>query len=382
MLRAGSVAEMDEAMRDWVDPANNFVFADVHGSIGYLCRGKLPVRPAANAWLPVPGWDGQHEWSGFVPFEELPRERDPEAGYIVTANNRIAGDGYPYYIGLHFSPEFRARRIAHRLSALSKASVEDMAAIHGEAVSIPARSYTRLLSRVDPSDELSVEAQRRLLAWDGTMDKDLVAPSIYASFRMRLDLTLLRHVLGPLTDEALAATGRGGPIHVRMLMAHFVDLAERDDTSMLPPGYDWPSLAAQALSEGVSDLRERLGDDIDAWTWGKLHFTKPRHELSDIFPEAASLLDPPSVPMSGDGDTPHQGGFKLSQPFTPTDVSVARYVFDLSDWNNSRWVTPLGASGHPGSPHYADQVPTWGAVEMLPMLYEGWGSRVRVRGSE
>ena len=80
MLGASSVDEINEAMREWVDPSNNFVTADVHGSIAYLNRGRLPVRPMANAWLPVPGWDGLHEWEGFVPFEELVRARDPETG--------------------------------------------------------------------------------------------------------------------------------------------------------------------------------------------------------------------------------------------------------------------------------------------------------------
>ena len=99
MLRAASADEVEESMRDWVDPSNNFVYADIHGNIGYLNRGRLPVRSMANAWLPVPGWTGEHEWRGYVPFEELARSRNPETGYIVTANNKIVGDDYPQYIG-------------------------------------------------------------------------------------------------------------------------------------------------------------------------------------------------------------------------------------------------------------------------------------------
>ena len=129
MLKARSADDIEEAMRHWVDPCNNFVFADVHGDIGYLNRGKLPVRPELNAWLPVPGWKNDHEWRGFVPFEELSRSRNPDIGYIVTANNRIAPDDYPHYIALHYGTEYRARRITDRLQGLKKATVEDMATI-------------------------------------------------------------------------------------------------------------------------------------------------------------------------------------------------------------------------------------------------------------
>ena len=370
MLQASSVDEIDEAMRDWVDPCNNFLFADVHGDVGYLARGMLPIRPPANAWLPVPGWNGRYEWMGFVPFEELPRMRNPESGYIVTANNKIAAEDFPHYIGLHFAPDSRARRITERLLRLDKVTVEDMAAIHAEMVSIPARSYLRLLLQVRPLDDYSALALRRLREWDGSMDKKEVAPIIYSAFRTRLDLALLRHSLGPLTDEALTTTGRGAPVQVRLLRFHFMEAAERGDTSVLPPGGDWKTLAAGALSEGVAQLRERLGDAIESWEWGAVHFTRPQHPLSPLFPEAAPLLDPPSVPMGGDGDTPHQANFRLSDPFDVAELSVARYVFDTSDWDKSAWVIPLGSSGHPGSPHYADQTPIWADVKLIPMLYD------------
>ena len=370
MLRATSAEEMDESMRDWVDPGNNFVFADVHGNVGYLCRGRLPIRPMANAWLPVPGWDGRHEWQGFVPFDELPRSRNPDTGYIVTANNKVVGDDYPHYVGLHYATEFRARRITERVSGLSQATAQDMTEVHGEVVSIPALAYLRLLSKVSSPDGFTERARQKLLAWDGSIDKDLVAPTIYAAFRVALDRALLKHALGALAEEALTATGRGAPGHARLLSAHFAALSLRDDTSMLPPDADWESTASTALSQGVADLRERLGDEVDTWTWGKVHFTQPRHTLSDSFPGSARLLDPPSVPTSGDGDTPRQGAYSLTAGFGVQSLSVARYVFDLGDWSNSAWAVPLGASGHPGSPHYADQAPVWGEVKLLPMLYD------------
>ncbi|MBI2936372.1 MAG: penicillin acylase family protein [Chloroflexi bacterium] len=369
MLMATSIEELDESMRAWVDPGHNFVFADVHGNIGYLNRVKLPIRPMANAWVPVPGWTGEHEWQGFVPFEELARSRNPETGYIVTANNRIVGKDYPHYIALDFAPGFRARRITDRLAQMKKATVADMASVHAERVSIPGKTYARLLAQVQPQDEPSARAKEKLAGWDGTMDRDAVAPTIYSAFRDRLDRLLVRNLLGPLAEEAFKGTGRGAPGHARRLSAHFAQAAEKNETSLLPPGGDWTSLISQALAEGVAYLRERLGDDIESWQWGKVHGTKPQHPLSALHPELAALLNPPSFPMGGDGDTPQAAGYAAANLFAMTGMSVARYAFDTSNWDNSAWIVPGGASGHPASLHYADQAPLWAEIKLVPALY-------------
>ena len=370
MLRSRSANDMDEAMREWVDPGNNFVFADVNGNVEYLNRGRLPIRPDLNHWLPVPGSSGEYEWEGFVPFDEQVRIKNPEGGYIVTANNKIAPDSYPHYIALHFSPEYRARSIKDMLDKLDKATVEDMLSIHAAARSIPARIYMKLLEQIEPQDEISARGKSELEGWDGTMDKNSIAPTIYSAFKRELEWMLLEHHLGPMIGDALSSSGRGAPMHLAQMRARFVTAAENSDSTILPDGQDWNSVAATALSNGMTWLKVTLGDQIDTWQWGRVHSTKPQHTLSAAFPALAPLLDPPSVPMNGDGDTPHAGTYAQTDPFTVNGCSTARYVFDLSDWDNSRWVTPLGSSGHPGSQHYSDQTPIWAAGEVLPMLYD------------
>ena len=348
MLKATSADELEESMREWVDPCNNFLYADVHGDIGCLNRGKVPIRSMANAWLPTPGWTGDHEWQGVIPFDELSRIRNPDTGYIVTANNRIVDKDYPYYISIDSAPEYRARRITERLKDMTNATVEDMASVHSEKVSIPAQTYAKLIAQVEPLDALSATAKEKLAGWDGSMERDSVAPTIYSAFRVRLHRRVVGHLLGSLADEAFSATGRGAPGHLMQMASLLVTMAKNNDTSLLPPDTDWKSLVAQSLAEGVSDLKDWLGDDVDAWQWGSIHRTNPKHTLSASYPELASLLNPPSVPMGGDGDTPQAGGYSPANPFTITGMSVARYVFDPGDWSNSRWVVPLGASGHPG----------------------------------
>jgi penicillin amidase len=124
-----------------------------------------------------------------------------------------------------------------------------------------------------------------------------------------------------------------------------------------------------ALERVMVRLQDCLGKDRAQWHWDRLHRTGPVHRLSPVFPELAPLLNPPSVGMGGDSDTVAAAAFAPAGEFILTSTSVARYVFDLADWDRSGWVVPLGASGHPGSPHYADQVGPWSEYRLLPMLF-------------
>jgi penicillin G amidase len=377
MLRATSADELEAAMRPWVDPVNNLVFADIHGTIGYRTRGQVPVRAAANAWVPVPGWDATHEWTGAIPFEEMPAQRNPESGWIATANSKIVGPEYRYYIGLDFAPDFRTRRIAARLESLQRATAADMAAIHADHVSIPARELLGLLDGVVSSNGAGREALQRLRAWDGAMARDAVAPTLYAAFRNRLMQDLLSPLLGALAPEAFAPLPTGAVNHTGRLRALLPGWIRADDRALLPFGVDWPEALGRAFDAAVDTLRATFGPDIERWRWGALHVTTPRHPLSAIFADAASLLDPPSVAVSGDGDTVQATAFIPAAGFAVTTASVARYVFDLNDWSNSAWIVPLGASGNPGSRHYADQAQDWADVRLRPMRYD-W-SRIRAQ---
>lgn len=371
MMKARSAGSMDEAMRSWVDPVNSFVFADVQGDIRYLMRGKVPQRSSANRWLPVPGWTGEHEWEEYIPFGELPRAKSPETDYIVTANNRIAGSNYPHYIAFDYAPGFRAVRITTRLTDMRKGvSAEDAPSIHAERKSIPAMEYLDALNNIEPLDSISAWALEQLAAWDGSMERDGTAPMIYSAFQVHLVRLMVGYIFGPLRDEALSDTGRGGAGHVARLRARFSTMALANDRSLLPEGVEWHDVMAESLKDGCAYLQGALGSDPASWTWGALHRTAPTHPLSASYPEHASALNPPSYPMGGDGDTPQAASYSIGQPFHITSTSVARYVFDTADWSKSAWVVPLGSSGHPGSPHYADQAPLWAEINLAPMLYD------------
>jgi penicillin G amidase len=378
MLRARSARELEDAMRPWVEPVNNLVFADVDGHIGYRLRGHVPIRAMANAWTPVPGWTGDHEWRGVIPFDEMPTVRDPDTGFVATANSRIAGTDYPHYLGLDYVADFRTRRLVARLDPLEKATVDDMAAIHADRVCLPARDLIDLLRRLQvgevrgphQSDPAWRSALARLVEWDGEMDKDAVAPAIFSALRDRLIRSLLTPILGPLAAEAFAAVPGGGVAHMVRLKARLAEMIGADDRALLPAGADWPSVLARALSEAVSELRAALGDDMNSWRWRRLHVTRPLHPLVVGFPHLGTQLDPPSVAVGGDGETVNATGYVPGAGYHVALTSVARYAFDLADWDASAWIVPCGASGHPGTPHWADQLTAWAECRLLPMRYD------------
>ena len=371
MLRARNIEELAESQRGWVDPCNNFLMADVDGNIGYLCRGRIPIRSRVNGWLPVPGWTGDHEWQGDIPFDELPVSINPPEGYIATANNRPVGDDYPHYIAVDFTPEFRVKGVTKGLTALTKPAAPDMAKVHAYRISQPALAYLVVLPSVEPQDALSAIARERLLAWDGSMDAHRIEPTIYSAMRDALLKELFERNLPPdLADAAWHPADRGLGSFGNRLKASIVEMLRHDDRSLLADGDTWPAAISRALAQGVANLKERLGDDPDSWAWNRLHQAVPRHTLSPAHPELDGLLDPPAIPHSGDGDTPLQGGYSPATFATVTSLSVARYAYDTTNWEDSLWVVPLGSSGHPGSPHYHDQSETWRKVEMVPMRWD------------
>jgi penicillin amidase len=370
MLRTRTVEELDGVMRHWVDPVNNLVSADVDGHIAYRTVGRIPVRSRANAWGPVPGWTGEHEWRGMVAYDDMPRAVDPSLGAIVTANQRIVAPDFPHYLGLDYARPDRATRVAERLAPLRAATVDDMTAVHRDRRSLGADLWVERLVQLDPDDEFERAALDELSEWDRVLERDSAAAAIYVAVRDAACRVVAHHpVLEalriPFPNEP---SGTYQPLELRLWVALPPLLADEDPV-LLPPGDTWRDVLADALSQGVALLRTALGDDLHAWRWGALHVSTPTHPLSATHPEWGGRLDPPPVEMGGEWDTVFSAAHTAGYGFNVTTASVARYVFDLADWDNSGWVVPTGASGDPDSPHFADQRVPWAAGELVPMRY-------------
>ena len=371
LLRARNADGVEESLRDWTEPVNNFVYADRDGEFGYRYRGRIPIRSMSNAWRPIDGSGTEHEWRGEIPFEHMPATRNPATGWVVTCNQRVTGDDYPYYIALEYAPDFRARRVtSHIADWRGGADVQAMQAMHADRVSLPGLTYSRVAAGLSVTEEPLADAVSLLREWDGSMEVDSPAAAIYGAGRAHLVKTVAGILLGSLADEGTSASGRGAYVHLSQIFSRAIADMESEVPSLLPRGHTWGVMVHDSLAAAVRELTDRLGPDLASWRWGDIHRTSPEHPLSPIYPEAAELLDPPGFEYGGDAETPQAAAFSLTDRFNVTTTSSNRYIHDTGDWNRSLWVVPLGASGHPGSPHYADQGPLWATVRYVPQLWD------------
>ena len=362
MARATTVGEVFEATRGWGLIDHNLVAGDCTGSIGHLVRARVPRRPRENGWMPVPGWSGRHEWRGWIAHEEMPSVIDPAEGLIVTANNRVVGDDHPDYLCTDCHPPYRATRILQRLRQLRSFAIEDAATIHGDTVSPNAELFQHRLAQLLPQSDVKAERIRQqLLSWNGRMDAGSHAAAAYNAFRRALTKIvsvrsgLEKAIAHPFANVAPGVSPQG------QIWWVIPTMLRNDDTCLLA-GQSWTATLAEALSmasEGVTNE-----------TWGEPHRPRFTHPLSAQFPEAAGLLNPPSRPIGGDGDTVLANGLIPAAGPQATYGALSRYVFDVGNWDNSRWVVFHGASGHPGSAHFADQNAPWSVCDMVPMLYD------------
>src|SRR6202012_852866 len=196
LLRVHSGPELVATLEGHTSPASNMIWADRQGSIGYKLIGRLPLRRGGVADLPKPGWTGEFEWEGTVPYAELPEVVDPESGFLVTANNRIVGDDYPHHITSEWLDGFRARRITELLEERELHDLEGFAAMQTDVLSLPGLEAARRLSRLSPPGQRERSAIERLRAWDGRLDPDTVAGAIYQAFLLRLAREVARRALG------------------------------------------------------------------------------------------------------------------------------------------------------------------------------------------
>ena len=179
------------AMRDYIGPSQNFVFADRAGNIGYFGPGHIPVRAKGDGTTPVPGWTDAYAWTGWIPFEQLPHAYNPADGYVVTANNKVVPDDYPYFITTDWAPPYRAERIVELLTAKNGLTPDDYTRIQGDQASAQARELLPFMLSVAPETPEQTQALSMLKAWDGVISPDSGAAAIYEAWYAQLYTALL-----------------------------------------------------------------------------------------------------------------------------------------------------------------------------------------------
>ena len=362
---ARSWQEFTSALGDFVVPSQNFVYGDVDGHIGYYAPGRIPRRASGDGAEPADGWTGDHEWTGYVPFADLPHLADPPSHVIVTANNRPIGDGYPYDLGHEWAEPFRAQRIHDLLRGRRGFTPDDFAAIQADTFSMHAQALLPvLLERVRPVDARDKEAVAIVRQWNYDARRDSAAAAIFEAWFLRLAPTIAGDDLGPIVTPLYESRFS--------FVSRFVlntlrsnDAAWCDDVTT-PKKETCEDAVTSALHDGVVELTRRLGGDLSRWRWDAVHSAVFPHQGLD----AVALLRPlvsRSMPNGGDWSSVNVGTVSTEHPFEQRSVPGYRQIIDLSPANNSRFIDDLGESGHLLSPHYDDFLPDWSAVKLRKM---------------
>lgn len=364
--QAENFDDFREALHYWENPSQNFVYADLDGNIGYQMPGLVPIRGSGEGMVPVPGWTGEYDWTGYIPYDELPVMLNPERGYIVTANHAVVDEEYPYFINRDWASGDRGQRIVDMITstiAERPITADDFAAIHTDSRSFRAESYVPLLAGLS-SDNADVRQALDLLSgWDYQERTDSVAASIFEIFYMRLAHNILADEVGEDNVSDAYST-----IFFHQLAkdpaAHWWD-----DTST-PTTETSADILLKSLDEAVAWLKENKGDDMKSWTWGSLHtatFASTPLGESGIGPIEAIVNRGP-FPVDGGSDLVNANNWSWDEPAVVTSHPSMRMIVDMSNFDASRWVIPTGQSGHPYNPNYDDQIELWLTGKYLPML--------------
>jgi penicillin G amidase len=368
MLRAGSVDELYQAVRGWGLIDHNLVAADTGGHIGHLVRAVVPRRPAINGWLPVPGWTGEHEWDGVIPAEQMPRVDDPPRGYIVTANNRVVSaiPGTGDYFCTDAQPPYRAKRIEQLIDRLGPASPQDMPRIHGDDLSASAALFQASLAEVTPASSAARTVRDVVLGWDARMSPGSAGAACYSRLRWALArIVALRSGLaagsGPSGELMRLPGGVSSVSHLWWVLPALL----RSGDLALTGGSSWNELLADALEAAAHEP-----PDVP---WGQVHTAAITHPLTPVLAGAPAALSPPGAGVGGDNETVWANGCRAESGLASVYGAVARYVFDVGNWDNCTWIVVGGSSGDPASRHYTDQHEAWSRCELIPMKYD-WGA--------
>jgi penicillin amidase len=360
--------EFTAALRDFVSPSQNFVYADVDGHIGYYAPGRIPVRASGDGSAPADGWSGAGEWTGWIPFDELPHLYDPPSHVIVTANHRPEPPGYAHHLGLEWPEPYRAQRIIDLLSAAESShrlTPDDFARIQADTLSLHAKAVLPLLlAHAQPATPTDREAVARLRRWDFEARGDSVAEAIFAAWFQHLAPALVEDDLGTL----LADRYKDRYSYVTRFVSRTLTASDAvwcDDTRT-PEKETCDATVTLALREGVADLERRLGSDMSRWRWDVVHRAVFPHQGLDAVAALRPLLSR-SVPNGGDWSTVNVGPVATDRPYEQHNVPGYREIIDLSPANDSRFLDAVGESGHFLSPHYDDFQRDWHDVKHKKM---------------
>lgn len=380
---AHNAADVAEAAALFDVPSQNIVFATTDGHIGYQAPGKIPLRlrvegevPSDGSW-PRPGWDPDFDWQGFVAPEDMPAILDPDEGFIVAANQAVLPRGTGPFLTNDWDYGFRSERIRDliegQIDSGTPITVESMSALQNDDWSPFAAALVPILLEQDLEDTFAADGQDLLRDWDYSTDKDSAAAAYFAA----VWANILEETFWDDLPQPMWPTGGS------RWLAVIEDLIEEptsvwwDNRTTVNVVETRDEILSNALINARLELTTSLGKNADEWKWGRVHLLELEHPVlggSSIPGIVRNFVNPDPVQMPGGSSIVNATAWDASawdpetrsRSFGVTAGPSMRMVVDLADLDASRWVVVSGVSGHPGHPHYADQLTTWAVGETYP----------------
>lgn len=359
--------EFRAALSKWDVPGQNFVYADQQGNIGYQMTGAYPIRKKGDGSAPVPGYTGEYGWTGTVPFDQLARAYNPPDHYAATANNKPFGPGANLPVRGGWAPPYRITRIVEMLKAKEKLSVDDFKAMQLDTHSVLARNVAPRFAALKPTDAPGQQAAAMFKNWDGDIAGSSITATIYEVAMQRTFSETLNDDLGGETFlNYMDTAGSQALLSMQNLMDKPDDpFWDRKDT---PQKETRDDILLRSLTGTLDDLKGALGDNMQDWTWGKLHTITPGHPFGGQA-VIGGVFNLPTSPIGGDNTTVSVGSYSLARPFAVSNHQSYRMILDLSNWSNSVAIYLNGQSGQPSSKHFGDFVPIYLRGDYNPLLF-------------
>ncbi len=360
----------------YAGPMQNIIFAETNGTTGLIAPGFVPVRRSGDGRLPVEGSDGRFDWTGRIPFHELPRAVDPPSGILVAANNRLVGETYPHFLGDRWAPGYRASRIRALLEAQPRHDVASFARLQLDDRSGLAEAFLPYALAGTPSTEAGRRLRTLLESWDLSTDARTAAPTVFHAWYREFTRSIYEDDLGDLFRSAW----RYRPEFVLGLL-HDDPHGWCDDAGT-GESRSCGDLAAPAFDRAAVFLEERFGGDREDWTWGKVHALDLDHPLFGLVPVLDDLTGF-RLPLGGDRHSVAATAYAFgsrSGDFTSVHGPALRAVIDLAEPVTGHFIIMPGQSGNPYSPYYGNMMERWNANEPVAIVpgrpFTGAGNRL------
>jgi penicillin amidase len=362
--------EFQKALRFFDAGKQSWIYADVEGNIGFIMPGKVPIRAGGDGTTPVPGWNDDYIWTGFIPYEEAPRAYNPEKGFINSSNNpQLRAEDYPYLLAVYHDRGQRAQRILNMIQdRAGSISFDDMMAIQTDNKSISAEEIIAFLKGLLFEDEAMSNARNRLLNWDAQMHMDSAESALFNMF--------WRHLIAETYHDQLPENQYPYGDHPTADSVYIIlqepDNPWWDDIRTAEVVEDRDQILVRAFELAYPEGMETFGEDFNTWRWGDLHTIAFDHATlgQSGISLIENLFNRGPFATSGSESVPQKTCWDANNPYQVTCIPSLRQIIDLGDLSNSVMIHSVGQSGHPVNDHYDDFIDPWRLLEYHPTNWQ------------